>query len=62
MITNNDKKNPKWESCCLLKSINDESALIMMCGKNEEHQPSVIAHWRIVIACAHCKAMDTHCQ
>jgi hypothetical protein len=32
----------------------------MMCGRDEEPWPNVVACWRIVIICAHYKAMDTH--
>jgi len=44
------------------KLTNDGGALAMMCGKNEEHQLSAIARWKITMTYAHYKAMDTHYQ
>ncbi len=44
------------------KSTSDRGALTMMCGKNEEPWPSVVAHWRIAMACASYTIMDTLCQ
>jgi hypothetical protein len=41
---------------------NDRGALAIMCGRNEEPRPSAMTHWRIIMACAHYKAMDTHYQ
>jgi hypothetical protein len=43
------------------RSASDEGALIGMCGRNEELWLSVAAHWRIAMACTHCKAINTHC-
>ncbi len=34
----------------------------MMCGRDEEAWPSVAPCWRIVMACAHCRAMNTCCR
>jgi hypothetical protein len=39
----------------------DKGALTIMCGTYEKPQPSVATHWRIVMACACCKAMHTCC-
>jgi hypothetical protein len=42
------------------KLVNDGGALTMMCGRDEEPRPNVAACWRIVMAYAHYKAMETH--
>jgi hypothetical protein len=41
------------------KLTNDGGALAMMCGRDEKPQSNVATRWRIVMACTHCKAMDT---
>jgi hypothetical protein len=44
------------------KSTNDGSAVTMMCGKDEKPWPSVAVRWRIVMAYARYKVMDTSYQ
>ncbi len=41
--------------------VNDGGALAGMCGRDEELWLSVVAHWRIAMAYAHYRAIDTHC-
>jgi hypothetical protein len=50
-----------WDEKTIIyhKLANDEGALAMMCGKDEEPEPSVVANWRIAMACARCMNMDT---
>jgi hypothetical protein len=43
MKINNKKEKVKWKSCLLPQSTGDKGALAMMCGKDEELQPSVVA-------------------
>jgi hypothetical protein len=38
-----------------------EGVVTLVCGRDEKPQPSVTTHWRIVMACACCKAMHTCC-
>jgi hypothetical protein len=54
MTINNDK------TVIYHKLGSDGGALVMMCGKDEEPQPSATTHWKIVMACACCRAMNTH--
>jgi hypothetical protein len=42
--------------------VSDRGALTMMCGRDEEPWPNVTTHWKIVMACAHCKDMNTCCR
>jgi len=58
MIINDNKEDLRWKSCH--KSINDRGALIMMWGRDEKRQPSVVAHWRIAMASTCYRAMDKH--
>jgi hypothetical protein len=53
--------NKTWDEKVVVyhKSANDKGALAMMCGREEEPRPSAAARWKIAMACAHCKAMDT---
>jgi hypothetical protein len=53
MTINNNKEDHKLNS--------DGGTLVMMCGREEEPQPSVAACWKIVMACTCCKAMDMRC-
>ncbi len=62
MMINDNIENLRWKSYFCHKLVSDGGALVMMCGRDEEFGPSVIAHWRIVMAYTHYKAMDTHCQ
>jgi hypothetical protein len=39
----------------------DGGALALMCGRDEEPQPSAIACWRTLVAYAHYRAIDMHC-
>jgi hypothetical protein len=55
------KKNLWQKNCHLPKSTNDEGALAMMCGRDEEPWPSATAGWKIIMTCTHYKAMNTHC-
>jgi hypothetical protein len=59
MIT---KKTQEKRIVICHKSASDGGALIMTCGRNEKFQPSAIARRRIIMACAHCRAMDKCCQ
>jgi hypothetical protein len=43
------------------KSASDESALVIKCGRDEKLWLSVAACWKIVMACTHCRAIDTDC-
>jgi len=43
------------------KSASDEGAQVVMCGRDEEPWLSMTTHWKIVMTCTHCKAIDTHC-
>ncbi len=55
--------NKTWDEKVVAyhKLANDEGALAMMCGREEKLRPSAIVHWRLVMACTCCKAMDTCC-
>jgi hypothetical protein len=52
-----------WDERAIIchKSTSDGNVLAMMCGRDEEPQPSVVAQWKIIMACAHYMAMDTQC-
>ncbi len=43
------------------KSASDGGALVIMCGRNEKMWVNVIACWRIMMTCAHSRAIDTPC-
>jgi hypothetical protein len=43
------------------KLTNDESALAMMCGRDEEPWLSATTCWKIAMACTCYKVMDTWC-
>jgi len=59
MVTEwNHKENLKQKNCHLPQMANDEGALAMMCGRDEEPWPNVVAHWRIITALAHYKVME----
>jgi len=36
-------------------------ALVMICEKDEEPQPSAAAHCKVAMTYSRCKAMDTRC-
>ncbi len=60
MINNNKEEDKKVVICHKLAS--DRGALFMMCGRDEKPQPSATACWKISMAYAHYRAMDTSCQ
>jgi hypothetical protein len=43
------------------KSTNDGGALVGMCGRDEDLWLSVATCWRIMMACACYRAINTHC-
>ncbi len=61
----------KWQSTIIKKTldervvvchklVNDRGALTMMCRRDEEPWPSVVACWRIVMTHTCYRAMDMH--
>ncbi len=62
-ITINDNKEDLRKGAIIYhKSASDEGALTMMCEKDEGLQPKATTRWRIIMACACCKAMDACCR
>ncbi len=43
------------------KLASDGGALALMCGRDDEPQPSEIACWRILVAYAHYRATNMRC-
>jgi hypothetical protein len=63
MIINDNKKDLRRKNQFIChKLASDKSALAMMYGRGAEPQPNATACWKIVMVCAHCRAMDMQCQ
>jgi hypothetical protein len=61
-MVNKNKKDLRWNNCYLSQISNDEGALAIMCEKYEEPQLATGARWKIVMAYACYRAMETHYQ
>ncbi len=62
MTINDNKEDLRQKSCHYHKSTRYKNALAMMCGRDEEPQPNIVACSKITMAYAHCRVMDMRCQ